>query len=361
MSPADFFAADYHDARARFLAACRDAGARVESHRCPAPGPDGQALHCDVAWLGPTGADRVLVTISATHGVEGFCGSGVQCGWLERGLADELPPGLGLLQIHGINPYGFAWLRRVNEDNVDLNRNFLDHAKPYPANPGYLALREAICPREWNDRVAAETLKVLDAYAEEHGSRAFQVAHSGGQYGDPQGIFFGGNRPVWSNQLLRRILAQHLARASHVAVIDYHTGLGPRGHGERICPHAPHSPALTRARAWYQDDVTCPAQGDSVSSEIHGHNGIGMAEALPEAALTVVALEFGTIPSPQVRLALRADNWLHVHGDPGSAQGQAIKRQIRDAFYGDDEAWKQAVWDRAVETQRLAITGLAES
>jgi hypothetical protein len=101
--------------------------------------------------------------------------------------------------------------------------------------------------------------------------------------------------------------------------------------------------------------------GDSLSCEIHGHNGIGMAEALPGAALTAVALEFGTIPSREVRLALRADNWLHVHGDPGSAQGQAIKRQLRDAFYGDDDPWKQAVWDRAVETQRQALRGLAES
>ena len=43
MRPANFFAADYHDARARFLAACRDTGAQVESHRCPASGPDGEA------------------------------------------------------------------------------------------------------------------------------------------------------------------------------------------------------------------------------------------------------------------------------------------------------------------------------
>ena len=361
MRPADFFAADYHDARARFLSACRDTGARVENHRCPAPGLDGEALHCDVAWHGPAGAERVLVTISATHGVEGFCGSGVQSGWLESGLAGELPPGLGLLQIHGINPYGFARLHRANEDNVDLNRNFVDHAKPYPENPGYLALREAICPRDWNDQVVADTQKVLDAYTEEHGPRAFQVAHSGGQYVDPQGIFYGGDHPIWSNRLLRQIFAQRLAGARHVAVVDYHTGLGPRGHGERICPHTPDSPALERARAWYRDDVTCPALGDSLSCEIHGHNGIGMAEALPGAALTAVALEFGTIPSREVRLALRADNWLHIHGDPGSAQGQAIKRQLRDAFYGDDDPWKQAVWDRAVETQRQALRGLAES
>ncbi len=46
------------------------------------------------------------------------------------------------------------------------------------------------------------------------------------------------------------------------------------------------------------------------------------------------ALEYGTQPVPDVMLALRADNWLHLHGDVGSAQGRAIKRQVRDAHTG---------------------------
>lgn len=28
--------------------------------------------------------------------------------------------------IHALNPYGFATNRRVNEDNIDINRNLLD-------------------------------------------------------------------------------------------------------------------------------------------------------------------------------------------------------------------------------------------
>ena len=37
--------------------------------------------------------------------------------------------------IHALNPFGFAHLRRANEDNVDLNRNFVDHeGGNYPEN-----------------------------------------------------------------------------------------------------------------------------------------------------------------------------------------------------------------------------------
>ena len=357
-----YFSNDYGTARGRFLNACGEAGATVESYGAPARGPAGEPLFAEVAWLGPPAAERVLVTISATHGAEGFCGSAVQLGWLEAGLHKEMPDGIALLQVHAINPYGFAWLRRVTEDNVDLNRNFVDHGAPYPVNDGYETLKEVICPPEWNDAVIAETQAVLDAYAEEHGPRALQKAISGGQYSHPEGIFYGGDAPTWSHRLLMKVFRDKLAAARQVAVIDYHTGLGPFGYGERICIHEPDSAGLERARQWYDGDITSPILGDSASVELTGFNVLGMETALSDdAALTAVALEYGTIPSPEVRLALRADNWLHLHGEADSTQGRAIKEQIRAAFSPDKDDWKKMVWARALETQRQALAGLAES
>ena len=361
MAASRFFSHDYAEARGKFLAASQAADAAIESHLCPAVGPTGEPLFCDVAWIGLPDARRVLVTISATHGAEGFCGSGVQVGWLAGGFLKELPMDIALLQIHAINPYGFAWLRRVTEDNVDLNRNFVDHAAAYPRNAGYEALAEVFCPPEWNDAVIAETDRAMDAYAEQHGPRALQSAISGGQYSHADGIFYGGAAETWSNQILRQIFENKLAGAQQVAVIDYHTGLGPRSYGERICVHEPGSEALARAEAWYDGDFTSPALGTSSSVELSGFNVMGMEQAAPETALTAIALEYGTLPSPEVRLSLRADNWLHVHGEPDSLKGRAIKAQIRDAFYQDQDDWKEMVFERAVETQRMALDGLADA
>lgn len=360
MGAESYFSADYGEARQRFRASAEAAGAVPEARPHPLTGPWGETLATDLAWLGPADAERVLVTLSATHGVEGFCGSGVQLGWLESGLYRELPEETALLMIHAINPHGFAWLRRVDEDNVDLNRNFVDHDAPYPRNPGYEDLAEVLCPPEWNDAVIAETQKVLDAYAEEHGRQGLQKAISGGQYGHPDGIFFGGHAPTWSRRALEEVFRKKLARARRVAVIDYHTGLGPYGHGERICIDPPGSEALARTSRWYEDDITSPALGTSSSVELNGCNVSGMERALPRAELTAIALEYGTIPTPQVRVALRADNWLHQHGTVNSPKGRAIKEQIRAAFYPDEADWKEMVWERAVETQRLALKGLAE-
>ena len=136
MNSAESFSSDYQAARAKFLRAAGDAGAALESITHPDRGPDGGELATDVAWIGPRDADAVLVTISATHGVEGFCGSGAQVDWLRREEHRRLPDGIAALIIHAINPYGFAWLRRVTNENVDLNRNWVDFNSPRPANPG---------------------------------------------------------------------------------------------------------------------------------------------------------------------------------------------------------------------------------
>src|SRR6185369_981444 len=101
------FSATYHEARDKFLAAVSRCGGELSSYRHPERGPDGGELSTDVAWLGPRSAERVLVTISATHGVEGFAGSGAQIDWLTRNEAARLPPGIAALLIHAINPHGF--------------------------------------------------------------------------------------------------------------------------------------------------------------------------------------------------------------------------------------------------------------
>jgi hypothetical protein len=98
----------------------------------PLTGRDGEALAMDVARDGPADADRLLIVSSACHGVEGYCGSGVQVAalhdaqWREKARAQ----GVAVLYIHALNPYGFSHIRRVTHENVDLNRNFHDFSKP---------------------------------------------------------------------------------------------------------------------------------------------------------------------------------------------------------------------------------------
>ena len=117
------FSSDYADARRRFQAAASAIGAPVRSYENPNRGPAGEVLATDCAWIGPEDAGRVLMLLSATHGVEGFCGSGCQIDWMSGDR--RLPDDTAALVVHAINPHGFAWIRRVTEEGCDLNRNYI--------------------------------------------------------------------------------------------------------------------------------------------------------------------------------------------------------------------------------------------
>jgi hypothetical protein len=362
--PARFFSDRYDTARKRFLIAADAARADLRPYPHPLPGPAGEPLGLDVAWLGPPDADRVLLTISGTHGAEGFIGSALQTGWFETGAAAAaLSEGMALMAVHALNPYGFAWLRRVNEDNIDLNRNFLADFSELPDNPGYRAHRDLFVPAEWSAEIAEKNLAACQALKAELGETPYRLAHSSGQYVDPDGIFFGGSEPSWSHLTLRSAVAERLGAARGVAVVDFHTGLGPRGHGERISTHGPGSRGEALLRAAYGDDFTSTKAGTSVSTELNGTVLDALERWLPNATVGAVALEFGTIDNALVQLAVRADNWLHVQarredGLLDTPIGFAIKRDLRAAFDPQDDDWRRTVWARSIETLEKAVKGL---
>ncbi len=358
MSEQVWFSSDYTQARSRFLDAAHAAGARVETHRNPVSGPDGGVLATDIAFLGDPDAQSVLLTFSGTHGAEGFCGSGVQVGWLQSGLWREVPASVAQIHVHAVNPYGFAHISRTTEDNVDLNRNFVDFAAGAPVNAGYETIHDILCPTVWDDGAAEKLAERSAAYTSEHGTWAFREALTAGQYTHQNGIFFGGTAASWSRRNVERLLADHCATRKQLAVIDYHTGLGPRGFGERIVDHLPDSAGYQRCLDWYDSDCASPHLGTSASAKLTGQMLDAIEQGLPQVEVTAIALEYGTQPEGQVISALCADNWLRFHGSETSPRGRDIKAQVREAFYQDALDWKQAVFERALDTQRRAIRGL---
>jgi len=355
------FSPTYAEARRKFLDAATGAGAALSAHIHPERGPDGGELTTDVARIGPADADAVLVLVSGTHGVEGHCGSGAQVDWLQRGEAQRLAPGVAVLLIHAINPYGFAWSRRVTHENVDLNRNFVDFSRPLPTNPEYDRLAEAVTPADWSPEAQAASRAVLRDYARTRGPQALVQALSGGQYAHPTGIFYGGTSETWSRRTLTAIFGEHLSAASDVGVIDYHTGLGPVGFAEQIVSAGRETEEYRRAAHWYGLAATSQSGGDSVSAKLAGDWLDAMPRLLPHARVTGMALEYGTVPSAQVMDALRADNWLHARGDPRGEQAAAIKAQIRAAFYVDTDIWRGMVLGQSLIATRQAAAGLAQT
>ena len=71
-----------------------------------------------------------------------------------------------------------------------------------------------------------------------------------------------------------------------------------------------------------------------------------------------MALEYGTYSREEMRAALQADNWLHAYGDPTASDAAAIKKQIRDAFYVDDDVWKAMVLAQSFQAIKQGLRGL---
>ncbi len=359
MSAADaVFSDSYRRAREKFLATTAEAGLPVESRLHPEKGAQGEDLAMDVARDGHPDVDRLLILSSACHGVEGYCGSGVQVAalrdaeWRDRASRG----GVAVLYIHALNPYGFSHTRRVTHENVDLNRNFQDFSQPLPVNKAYRELHPLLLPDQWPPTSANES--AIAQYLAAHGPTLFQAAISGGQHEFPDGLFFGGTAPTWSNLSLREVLRTHARRAGRIAWIDIHTGLGPSGVGERIFAGRDDAAGVARARSWWGGGVTSIYDGSSSSAFLTGLMCNAIYEECPQAQYTGIALEYGTIPLPEMLQALRAGHWAQLHGEAPPSLKAQIKRKMKDAFYTDTTAWKDQVLQQAREALSQAVEGL---
>ncbi len=363
MNLVDAFSSSYAQARAKFLEAARQAGLPVTSYLHPMPGRDGESLALDVALDGALDADKLLIVSSGCHGVEGYCGSGVQV----LALHDEVfrrrcaAAGVAVLHLHALNPYGFSHTRRFTHENVDLNRNFQDFSKPLPQNPAYRDMHALLLPDKWPPGIV--NVAALAWYIATRGMKAVQAAVSGGQYEFADGLFYGGIAPTWSNQTLREVLRKHAGRARHIGWIDLHTGLGASGACERgFAGKSDDAAGLARARQWWGGDGATPiatfGDGSSVSAPLTGLMWSAVYDECPQAEITAIGMEFGTLPLKQVLQALRAEQWLTRHPQAPAAQAAQIKQDLRDAFYVDSADWKEKVVKQAQQAMLQAVDGL---
>lgn len=350
------FSNTYGEARNKFLAGTEESGAIVESIIHPERGPDGAELFVDVAAWGPRNPSRVVVVISGTHGVEGFCGSGIQTCLLSRCETSRLPPGLGVVFVHAINPYGFAWIRRVTHENVDLNRNWIDFDQLPARNQRYEQIRRFLIPEDWSEDQLAICEQGIKEFEDRYGHDDLMQAITGGQYHDPRGLFYGGDAACWSRRVQESILSEYCGRSESVTLLDLHTGLGPWGYGEQISTFPPDSAEFERARSIFGISVRSTRDGGSAAAKLSGDGQAGARRVLPQTRLATLAVEFGTIAQKDTHHALRADCWLHQSGDPASPLGQEIKRNLKAAFYSDCPAWQGMVLGQALACYREAIS-----
>lgn len=357
------FASSYTEARDAWLAAVDQRGGRVDSQRHPGTGAQGEALWMDLATFGDSDAESVLVMACGTHGIEGYAGSAALTAWLAEDGPGTLPPGHAVLLVHAVNPWGFAHRHRGTENNVDLNRNFRDFSSPPPANPGYDSLHPHLLLERWDETGIAQAFAAMDAFRAQVGEKAFSDAYNGGQYGQPDGIFYGGQAPEWSNLALRGLLRRHLGQAKRCVFVDFHTGIGPYGQPFLINVDAPGTPGRERARAIWGDEAL--SGKGSTHAAMATYQGLlldAFSTELPGCEVSAVAIEFGTRERRLMQRAHLALAWLRRQ--TGAADPEALARartEYDEAFFPSDPAWRASVLQTGVAMCERACRGLLAS
>ena len=172
-------------------------------------------------------------------------------------------------------------------------------------------------------------------------------------------FFFGGTGPSRSRRTIEGFARTHMSEVKRIAVVDFHTGLGPRGYGEIIGRGAPGDPQYERTVAWYGPDVKSAAVGNLPPCGSTAQSTADIAGACPQAEQTAITLEFGTLPLEEVHEQPSADNQLYAKGGAAaSPHFKPIKAQMRAAFYGEDSQWKKDIWARGQEIVEQALAGV---
>jgi hypothetical protein len=347
----NYFSPDYVTARSRFRQAVEKADGRLTALKLDAKSPGGENLTIDIAWFGAERPRRAVLHSSGIHGVEASAGSAIQLQLLDQGLP-SIPADSAIVLVHVLNPYGMAWLRRFNEESVDLNRNFLGPDERYEGAPQDYEKFDSFLnppgPPSW-DFYHLRAAWLVARY----GMPKVKQIVAGGQHVNPKGLFFGGKRLQQGPQLFQDYVAEHLATAERLVAIDVHTGLGPFAVDSLLVePDQEDTPIYQEIRAAYGDRVAPSDPDRSVAYRVRGSHGGVYRRTLPSAKVYFVLQEFGTYSATKVLYAMREENRWHHYGD-GSVD-HPTKHKLKETFYPDSDTWRQRVLHRGKEVLRQA-------
>ena len=316
----EYFSATVTEATTKFRQACSECALEPLLFSHPSPGPGGEALHLGVSLKGPGDAPNRLVIISGTHGIEGYAGAAIQTGWLHES-GEALPPHCSVLMVHLLNPWGAAWNRRENEDNVDVFRNLIYSEHPSDPDPLFDTVDDALDLRNWNQPDRESSRKALTALLTEYGEDRLVAAIRRGQHHRPGSMTYHGNGPSWSTARLNEVVDTYLQGARCITVLDIHTGFGEFGQGMVMSYDPPGSDKYQRVSHWFSGDIFTPGSDPNIPGHSTRLPFEWMEQRLAGVEVTAAILEFGTFPPEEIGEIFNANHHFHVFGDPLSKEG----------------------------------------
>ena len=321
-------------------------------------GPQDEQLGIDIVMIGSSDSSKWLLSSSGVHGVEGFAGSAIQLSILEQ--LENVPEDTALVFVHIINPYGMAWLRRVNESNVDLNRNMLLPGESYSGEPAGYAALSPILNEESPPKKRDGFLRKAAWIVFKNGWNNTKQAIAEGQFERPKCMQFGGEQMETSLVLLLDWLEKNISNVKRCVWIDLHTGLGKAGVDSLLVEFSPGDPKLKLLKQHYGKRITSLDPNGGIAYKIRGGIQAGVEARFPQIEWTSITQEFGTVGLLSVISALRAENRWTQWG--GATERDAMNHWSRDkllsTFRLNKSSWEKNLIDRGRKLFHTAIGDL---
>jgi predicted deacylase len=333
------FSPNYYTARDRFCSKTAELGWQPASYSV------GEDLSIDVAISACLPNRPTVLVSSGLHGGEGFFGSAVQLALLDSGfLANDL----NWVFIHALNPYGFAHLRRCNEDNIDLNRNFLLPGEEYRGSSPIYGKISAVLNPERLGSIDWFVPQMLGAIAKYKLANIWQAVAEG-QYDFPKGLFFGGQAASKTQQILQEHLPQWIGNSQNILHLDFHTGLGKWGTYKLLMDTMVTPVELQQLQTHFGAEYILAVDGGKKKYQVRGNIGQWTRQLLQPCNYNYLCAEFGTYSFAKVLMLLRQENYVHHWLPAADPAYLRTKEQMKEIFCPGSDQWRSMVINKSLE------------
>jgi hypothetical protein len=362
----NIFPDSYESSRARFLHDVEALRAKWTSSRLETyPLKNFPDLSIDCFWAEPRKKANLVMISTAEHGIEGYVGSAMLKLFMDEFATRLNAEDTGLLLVHAINPWGMKHRYRVNQNSVDLNRNFVFDGSYSPKiNLDYDLIEKFLNPKRSVRTLRAETIPFLVKVIQHlihPGKARVQAASLLGQHRYRKGIYFGGTELQEETAVLMKLYRAALAEYQNFIQVDMHTGYGPRYQMTVIVPPLDPIPSAEAAKKFEYPLVQKIDANEfyAISGDM-GEYVYRLRDAeFPNKNIFTCGFEFGTFGDslPALMRSLRItilENQLRHHGAGSSQAEDQIRAEYEDLFFPSESKWRE----KALADCRQAFEGI---
>jgi predicted deacylase len=311
--------------------------------------------------------ERVLLVTTGEHGIEGYAGAALMQLFTEEFLPGLDPKNTGLLLVHAINPWGMQHRRRVNANNVDLNRSFVQEFNSLAsANPDYDLLDGLLNPtgplRAAPWQITAFVARAVANLAR-YGMGRLREATLRGQFSHPEGIYFGGQSPQEETRLMMDLYERTISAYARMLTIDLHTGYGPRDQMTLVASAQEKMTSEEMARKFGVPNVAAanPQEFYSIQGDMIEYLYSLMKAKFPGKHFYAATCEFGTFGDSTLAVIRSLytsvfENRLFWHGGSRAAR-RWMAREYTELFAPTAPEW----FEKAQADARQAFKGILKA